>query len=123
MSPITAARRLLYPPDWPAISLKVKQEAGWKCERCHAAHGLPNPVTGSKVVLTTHHKDGDPSNCERPNLEALCQLCHNRADIAMRSLHRAMTAAAKRDAGPWLPGMQPLNLYAPAAATQAEQAA
>jgi 5-methylcytosine-specific restriction endonuclease McrA len=113
MSPITADRRLLYPPDWPTISRRIKQAAGWVCQRCQAPHGEPNPVTGSKVVLTTHHKDADPSNCEDANLEALCQLCHNRADAAMRTLHRALTMAAKRDAGPWLPGLQPENLYAP----------
>jgi hypothetical protein len=23
-----------YPPDWPEISLQVKQDAGWRCVRC-----------------------------------------------------------------------------------------
>jgi 5-methylcytosine-specific restriction endonuclease McrA len=97
MSPITADRRLLYPPDWPTISLKVKEKAGWKCELCGAAHGQPHPITGSIVVLTTHHLDFDPSNCERWNLMALCQRCHNKLDARHRQANREKTAAAKRD--------------------------
>lgn len=31
-------RRDAYPPDWPAISLAVRERAGWKCQTC----GAPN---------------------------------------------------------------------------------
>jgi hypothetical protein len=27
-----------YPPDWKAISLRIRERAGWKCEQC----GVPN---------------------------------------------------------------------------------
>lgn len=32
-----------YPADWPAISLRVKEAAGWRCVRCHHAF---EPGTG-----------------------------------------------------------------------------
>ena len=60
-----------YPPDWAGIALAVKDDAGWKCERCLHPHDFE-----SKHVLTVHHLDGDKSNCERWNLAALCQRCH-----------------------------------------------
>lgn len=37
-----------------------------------------------KVVLTVAHMDHRPENCERSNLKALCQRCHNRYDAPMR---------------------------------------
>ena len=60
-----------YPDDWDDLARKVKDEAGWVCEnkKCKAPHG-------PGYILTVHHKDGDPSNCERENLVALCQRCH-----------------------------------------------
>lgn len=38
----------------------------------------------TRIVLTVHHRDGDPENNGRENLAALCQRCHLRADRAMR---------------------------------------
>ena len=59
-----------YPKNWKYIAATIKGNAGWKCERCHVAHGpVPN-------VLTVHHLDGDKANCEDWNLAALCQRCH-----------------------------------------------
>ena len=58
-----------YPPDWAAIAYRIKEKAGWKCERC----GAPN---AAGQVLTVHHLDMDPSNCADWNLAALCQQCH-----------------------------------------------
>lgn len=60
-----------YPPDWPQIARRVKDAAGWKCERCAHPHEVP---TG--YVLTVHHLDGDKANCAAWNLAALCQRCH-----------------------------------------------
>ena len=60
-----------YPPNWKAIATRIKDAAGWKCERCGHAHEVE---TGH--VLTVHHLDGDKANCADWNLAALCQRCH-----------------------------------------------
>lgn len=64
-----------YPPNWNEIARRVKDEAAGLCEYC----GHPNDKP-SGYVLTVHHLDGDPSNCERSNLRALCQRCHLKAE-------------------------------------------
>jgi len=61
----------IYPDNWKEIARRIKDAAGWKCERCHAPHS----VEGSRV-LTVHHLDGNKANCEDWNLAALCQRCH-----------------------------------------------
>jgi len=60
-----------YPENWPEIALKVKEDAGWKCVRCGHPHDFK-----SGHVLTVHHLDMDPANCEWWNCPALCQKCH-----------------------------------------------
>ena len=37
-----------------------------------------------RVVLTVAHLDHQPENCERSNLRALCQSCHNAYDAPFR---------------------------------------
>lgn len=34
--PISAANKKRYPKDWPAISARIRERAGNKCETCHA---------------------------------------------------------------------------------------
>lgn len=58
-----------YPDNWPEIATACKEAAGWKCIRC----GIANQPGH---VLTVHHLDMNPSNCEWWNLAALCQQCH-----------------------------------------------
>jgi len=70
MSP-QPAHRGEYPPDWPDVSARVKDEAGGKCVRCGHAHA---PLAGR--TLTVHHLDGDKANLARWNLMPLCQACH-----------------------------------------------
>ena len=60
-----------YSPDWADIAMKVKRDAGWKCERCGHGHD-----PGHGYALTVHHLDGDKANNQRWNLAALCQRCH-----------------------------------------------
>jgi 5-methylcytosine-specific restriction endonuclease McrA len=68
-----------YPPDWPEIARRVKDEAGWRCVRCHAPHS----VEGWRI-LTVHHLDGDKGNCRWWNLAALCQRCHLQIQAKVR---------------------------------------
>lgn len=58
-----------YPADWPVIAWRTKREAGWRCVRC-------GHINCTGHILTVHHLDMDPSNCEWWNLAALCQQCH-----------------------------------------------
>lgn len=104
--PIKPENKLRYPPDWRAISSRIRFErAGGLCEcvgecghdhggRCEASHGQPHPVTGSKVVLTTAHRNRAPEDCRDENLFAACQRCHLAYDA---DSHRA-TAARTREA-------------------------
>lgn len=111
--------RNAYPPDWRAISKRIRFErAGGRCEKCGAVHGQPHPITGSKTVLQVHHlgiekPDGSPGDkndkldCRDENLAALCQACHldaDRADAVKKSArtktkntHRRIVAAGQLD--------------------------
>lgn len=60
-----------YPENWPEIAQQTKDDAGWKCVRCHHPH---DPEAG--YTLTVHDLDMNPANCEWWNIPALCQRCH-----------------------------------------------
>ena len=60
-----------YPDNWEDIANDVKDAAGRVCENC----GSPS-VQGR--ILTVHHLDMNPSNCDPKNLVAFCQVCHLR---------------------------------------------
>lgn len=62
-----------YPEGWLEFALRVKDEAGWKCERC----GHPNE-SASGHVLTVHHLTNDKQQSfeDRWAFAALCQRCH-----------------------------------------------
>jgi len=105
--PINPELKHLYPPDWKAISLRIRFErAGGKCERCEAPHGWfrradepdlffdsleeavlysdnvhEDDTSISRVVLTTAHLNHDPSDNREENLAALCQRCHLAHDL------------------------------------------
>jgi 5-methylcytosine-specific restriction endonuclease McrA len=85
-----------YPTDWRAISLAIRERAGWRCEFCGAVNGEPNPETGATVVLTVAHLDHNPQNCAPGNLRALCQACHLRYDAREHADHAKETRDAKR---------------------------
>lgn len=62
-----------YPDGWAYFAAQVKEEAGWKCERC----GHPNDLA-SGHVLTVHHLTNDKQQpfSDRWAFAALCQRCH-----------------------------------------------
>jgi hypothetical protein len=39
--PISKEKRALYPADWGAISTRIREAAGWKCQRCNAPNRTP----------------------------------------------------------------------------------
>lgn len=78
-----------YHPKWSLISyLVIKVRANDHCEWCGAKNGEPNPITGSKVVLTTAHLDQNRRNNRFYNLAALCQRCHLGHDRKMHAYSR-----------------------------------
>ncbi|RYC29091.1 hypothetical protein D3273_25790 [Lichenibacterium minor] len=95
--PVRPDRRALYPKDWKAVSLSIRERAGWRCEGspdiypdCRAANGMPHSVTGSRVVLTVAHLDHDETSSDPSNLRAMCQRCH----LTYDARHHAANAAA-----------------------------
>lgn len=82
-----------YPPNWKKEAIKAKEQAGWRCVRCHHPHEFPKARIacdifcdldrhpgglndGRQRVLTVHHLDGDKANLSWWNLTPLCQVCH-----------------------------------------------
>lgn len=88
--PIRPENRGRYPKDWCLRSQFIRfYRAKNRCEWCGASNGMPHPVTGAKVVLTTAHVyDDRPEACSLLNLAALCQRCHNRHDMKDRARRR-----------------------------------
>lgn len=88
--PIRPENRNRYPADWKAISLSVREAAGWRCEGspaypdCRVENG-EEIRAGVIVVLTVAHLDHQPENCASENLRAWCQRCHNTYDAPMRA--------------------------------------
>lgn len=74
-----------YPPAWISgeIQREVYERAGWRCEHC----GMEFPpgdtravsarnANGAPTILTVHHLDMNPANCDWTNLLACDQACH-----------------------------------------------
>lgn len=56
MSPIRAENRGRYPADWPAISRRIRERAGQRCEWCAAPNGTPVVrVKGSGLWARARH--------------------------------------------------------------------
>jgi len=91
--PIKPENKKLYPKDWKAISLRIRERAGNRCEFCGAINHTSHPITGSKVILTVAHLDHNPANCDGNNLRALCQKCH----LTYDAQHHAKTAKVTRN--------------------------
>lgn len=88
-----------YHPKWPLIVLLVRKRTiqingADVCEGsphypdCRARNYCSHPVTGSFVVLTTAHLDGDKDNNRFDNLRRLCQRCHLRHDLGHHIMNR-----------------------------------
>lgn len=115
--PINPALKHLYPPDWKAISQRIRFErAAGKCEGCGVAHNsiraidgiaygpeaqaaLRNvgfEIAGARIILTTAHLDHDPTNNAEGNLAALCQRCHLAHDLQHHWQSRRARVRAER---------------------------
>jgi 5-methylcytosine-specific restriction endonuclease McrA len=65
-----------YPPNWPAISRRIRARDGWQCRWCGVGNTLFDPNTLRPIRLTAMHLDRDPSNNEDWNLVCACRPCH-----------------------------------------------
>jgi hypothetical protein len=89
--------RKRYPANWKEISLQVRSQADWTCERCGAKQGEPHPITKSKVVLTVAHlgpNKHDKMDCSHG--AALCQRCHLREDSEEHIANAKQTRGRKK---------------------------
>ncbi len=84
----------LYPPNWKAIALQVKDGSGWKCQDCGKQCRRPGERFDThQRTLTVAHLNHDPSDCREENLKALCAPCHLRYD----SSHHTETRKNKKE--------------------------
>ncbi len=60
----------LYPDNWAELSRETIEEANHICQDCGRSDRTDD------IILTTHHKDYDPSNNDPSNRVCLCQGCH-----------------------------------------------
>ncbi len=91
-------RRELYPEDWEAPALEVKEAAGWKCQACGMQcrrAGVPLGSRGHRETLPVAHLDHDPENLNA-RLRALCAPCHLRYDAAARRIRNAKRKEARK---------------------------
>ena len=85
-----------YAPDWGAISMLTRDEAGWRCVRCHhhfdretgrplacdaecdrrRCRALLIARRGGTHNYGVHHLDGDKANNAWWNRLAVCNSCH-----------------------------------------------
>ena len=84
-----------YPDDWGRIATRAKDQAAWRCVRCHhpfrtnlratdRAYSQPcddrcdhsRGLHAPHLSLTVHHLDGDKGNSAWWNLLVLCNSCH-----------------------------------------------
>lgn len=85
-----------YAKDWKLRSKFIRFfRAKNKCEFCGAENYEPNPLTGSKVILTVAHLDHDINNNSFFNLKALCQKCHLSYDAKHHARNRRKKRANK----------------------------
>lgn len=82
-----------YPHSWPKVSRTIRRIAGYRCEWCQRPFGTVYP-DGRPVILSVHHigaayANGNPGNphdkhdLRRENLVALCDVCHQQADLSL----------------------------------------
>lgn len=104
--PVKPENKARYPKDWKAVSVSIKERAGWQCEckgecglhpgkRCEELHGEPAKWAKGKIVLTVAHLDHTPENNDPGNLKAMCQRCHLRYDADHHAKNASATRAAK----------------------------
>ncbi|KAM3107275.1 HNH endonuclease [Phormidesmis sp. 146-33] len=97
-------QRDLYPIDWEAIALDIKERARWTCGECgqecrktgelwadffdRTCWSLAQNQKWGHYTLTVAHLDQNPSNNDPSNLKALCTVYHLKHDRPYRIMNR-----------------------------------
>lgn len=71
--PIKAEKRHLYPADWPAISQRIRERAGQKCEQCGAPNGQLIARGGGKDAGTYMLECGEVYDAETGEYRGLAR--------------------------------------------------
>lgn len=92
--------RAKYPADWVRIANAIKEQTGWRCEKCGKQCRTPGESLDThRRTLTVAHINHVEMDCRPENLVALCAPCHLRYDGPRRSMQslarRRIAAAAK----------------------------
>lgn len=75
-----------YPSMWPLFSLRRRQAAHYRCQRCGVDCSHPT----NRSLIQTHHINRIKSDCRDENLVVLCAQCH-------QALHIALACEAEKD--------------------------
>lgn len=105
--------RKLYPENWEAIALQVKQQANWQCQKCGKScrrkgesliafsKRIRVPLydiegVRQRYTLTVAHVfDPEPMNVAPSNLMAMCAPCHLRLDAKLHATNRKRNQAKR----------------------------
>lgn len=74
-----------YPDDFEALSLRVKEERGWRCEGPEC--GVTLASVSLRRYLHLHHVNGQKHDSRPENLTVLCVACHADQPYHSHMLH------------------------------------
>jgi hypothetical protein len=90
--------RSKYPDDWDAVARRIKDAAGWKCEKCGQQCRFPGDGFDThKRTLTVAHINHVEADCRDENLVALCPACHLAYDETRKAMQRLAQKRIQRE--------------------------
>lgn len=91
----------LYPKHWKELSLRCREQAGWRCEGCSVAQGTERISRRGNlysVRLAACHMNHEERNQPEAELLALCEICHWWHDFTQWQLEQWRTLEALKHA-------------------------
>lgn len=78
-----------YPTNWKEIAVRIKTQAGWRCEKCKRQCRFPGESFDThRRTLTVAHINHVEMDCRDENLVALCPKCHLQYDEFRKAMQR-----------------------------------
>lgn len=88
-----------YPDNWNDIAQGIKDDAGWKCEKCGRQCRQPGEDFDThQRTLTVAHINHVEMDCREENLVALCPKCHLEYDGYRKAMQRLAAKRMKNNA-------------------------